>query len=113
MMKLYKGFTLIELMIVIAIISILGAVVSGGIFNNLGKTEARAYQNVEKFMSNNGITMEQVKRRTCAGDSDGDGYGSCAIVMKDGEKINLNCPASWSSEWQGATSCKEVDYIIK
>ena len=41
-MKHQKGFTVVELLIVIAIIGILAAIVSGAFLNNRGATEDRA-----------------------------------------------------------------------
>jgi hypothetical protein len=61
-------------------------------------------------MAQNFIEMNdlEVKRLTCAGDSDRDGYGSCVIRTIDGEMISLKCPTDFFAvNMFGATSCKE------
>lgn len=105
-MKFNKGFTLIELMVVAAVLGILAAVTVSVFINNMGATEQRSYDAAHKYVADNNI---QVKRMTCAGDSDRDGYGTCTLVTQD-EKIFLQCPSSWGDVnlW-GATSCKEVE----
>jgi prepilin-type N-terminal cleavage/methylation domain-containing protein len=99
------GFTLIELMIAVAVVGIIAAIASGFIFNTKGATERRAYESAQHFISTNGI---KVKRITCAGDSDSDGYGSCSILTEENEKIMLQCPSGFFDKWTGAVSCKEV-----
>lgn len=78
-------------------------------WNNRGATEARAYDGVHAFIKQNSI---QSKRITCAGDSDGNGYGTCTIAATDGEVIALECPTDFIdvNVW-GATSCKEVPML--
>lgn len=101
-----KGFTVIELLIVIAIIGILAAVVSGAILDNRGATEKRAKQAAVKFLEENGISYQ---RMSCAGDSDHDGYGTCNIMTDKGEKIMLNCQTGFfDTKVFGASECKEV-----
>lgn len=105
-MKKEKGFfTLIEILVIVFIALIAIGGISSAFINNRGATEARAYAALDNFVAMNNIT---VKRKTCAGDSDGDGYGSCAIVTSDGERMRISCPTNWSdiNLW-GATSCKE------
>ena len=107
-MEKSHGFTLVEVLVV-AIFSIIvfGAVV-GLFLDNMAHTEKRAEENAKIFVTKNNI---HVKRMTCAGDSDNDGYGSCAITTTDGERINLRCPASFFQVGVfGATGCKEVFY---
>jgi len=101
-----KGFTLIEVIIVLAILGILLAVVSGGLVNTRGATEARAYEGMSKFLADN--SNIQVERKTCAGDSDGDGYGTCTIVTTKGETIRLECPTGYFDRMTGAESCKDM-----
>lgn len=104
-MKKENGFTIIELLMVIVVAAILFIGIASSFINNRGATEARAYAGLDNFIVANGIT---VKRKTCAGDSDGDGYGSCAIVTGEGERMRISCPTNWGdiNLW-GATSCKE------
>lgn len=101
-----KGFTIIEIAMVLAII----AIIVGLLINNRGVTEDRAEENLELFISKNNI---DVKRSSCAGDSNDDGYGSCSIVTMDGEKIFLECPSSLSSDAFGASNCKEIPAYIR
>lgn len=105
-MKKENGFfTLIEILMVVFIALIVIGGITSSFINNRGATEARAYAGLDNFIVANGIT---VKRKTCAGDSDGDGYGSCAIVTSEGERMRISCPTNWGdlNLW-GATSCKE------
>lgn len=73
-------------------------------------SEKRAEKNARLFVEKNKIN---VKRLTCAGDTVDpkykvrDGYGSCALVTKEGEKIMLQCPADFLENLMGAKSCKE------
>jgi hypothetical protein len=62
------------------------------------------------FISNNHL---QVKRKSCAGDSDGDGYGSCTVVTTEGEKIFLQCPSDFLGNLSGGTGCKETTGVVK
>jgi hypothetical protein len=101
-----KGITFVEATIILVIVSLVSVIAAGAILNNRGATERRAYENSNIFIKDNGIS---VKRKTCAGDSNNDGYGTCNILTEDGEKIILQCPTSYFSiNWFGAKSCKEV-----
>lgn len=111
MKQFQKGFTLIELMVVCVIALIIFSVFSNGILNNRGSTESRAKENAQLFIKENNL---EVTRLNCAGDSDNDGYGSCTVVVKDGEKIMLECPAGFfQTNLFGATGCKEVFMLQK
>ena len=98
-------------MIVVSIFLVGSTIIFGAFINNAAQTEKRAYEGANAFISSNEI---DVKRMTCARDSDGDGYGACAIVTPTGEKIYLECPTDWFTvSVLGATSCKEVDTTLK
>lgn len=99
------GFTLIELMIVLIVISAVLGILVVPFLNPPGKTEASAYSAADKFIATNSI---KVKRKTCAHDSDGDGQASCTIATEDGEKIFLSCPVGIINKAMGAESCKEI-----
>jgi len=105
-----KGFTLVELIIVLVIGVIFLGIISGGACNTRGQTEKRAYDGLNLFLQRN--PNIQVERSSCAGDSDGDGYGTCTIVQRSGETIRLECPTGWFDRWSGAQSCKEVTNVI-
>ena len=105
-MKNQKGFTIIELLIVFVMVVFFAGIIASGFVNNRGATEARAYTGADKFITDNAI---QIKRLTCAGDSDGDGYGSCTLATMDGERIRISCPTNWADiNIFDASSCKEV-----
>ncbi|MCX6714817.1 MAG: type II secretion system protein [Candidatus Uhrbacteria bacterium] len=80
-----KGFTLIELMIVLAIISIL-AVVVGGMFRGcsaVSGSKQEAMATMRTYATEMGWKMVG---GTCADtDSDGDGYISCTINVQEVE----------------------------
>ncbi len=105
-----KGISLIEIMIVMAILGILLTIVISTTINSPGVTENRATTNADKWISETGIT---IKRKSYSHDSDGDGYGSCTVVTQEGEKIYLQCVSGWFQEFTGASGCKEVDTLIK
>lgn len=100
--------TITELTVLAAGFAVIAAIILMGLFaNNRAFTESRATDAAKLFAQQNDI---EVKRLSCAGDSDGDGYGSCTLVSKDNEKINLQCPTGFmSTKVLGATGCKEVD----
>ena len=106
--------TLIEFLIkaifaVVLLVIIVGSII-GTFMNNMSATEARAEKNAMIFVEKNQIN---VKRMTCAGDSDNDGYGSCAITTAENERINLRCPSDFVSvAIFGAKGCKEVFYDV-
>lgn len=114
-MRKEKGFTMIELLITLVIGTIIMLPISGLVvdffLNNRGATEERAYEGMNAFIMDNDL---QVSRSSCAGDSDGDGYGSCTIVLESGERIYLDCPSSWGSvNLFGASGCKEIEARFK
>jgi hypothetical protein len=105
----FPRFGLIEVFIglvipgifLVVILSIFGNL----IFNRPGKTEERATVAAQHFVMVNKI---ETTRLSCAYDADNDGYGSCTAVTPAGEKLYLQCPASWGNTMMGATNCKEV-----
>lgn len=116
-MKNQKGFTLAHILLTLLIISILVVVTTNictiwlSFANNRGATEKRAYTAANYFVAKNQL---QTKRLTCAGDSDGDGYGSCTLILTDGEKIRLECVSDFmDTKIYGAKGCKEMDIQVK
>lgn len=94
-------------MIFVAIIGIVVVTISSIFVNNRGATEHRAYDGMKLFIARNNIA--DIKRNTCAGDSDGDGYGTCTIVTSQSETITIQCPTDWMDlHVFGVSSCKEI-----
>jgi hypothetical protein len=101
-----KFETGVKLFIGLVFLMAIPGVFLGGCMNNKGATEKRALENAKKFAVENNLKIQRIN---CAGDSDGDGFGSCTIVTDKNEKIMLQCPSDWSDTkiW-GATGCKEI-----
>jgi len=58
-----------------------------------------ADDNLNRYVADNRL---QITRKSCASDSDGDGYGSCSIALSTGERVWLQCPV------KAGLNCKEV-----
>lgn len=109
-MKKNTGFTLIELMTVLAVMAILGVIVANILLNNSGATQKRAKQQAITYASEYGI---QYKRLDCLPDSDSDGYSTCTMTTDEKERIFLQCISGfWSGVW-GADGCTEVDTVMR
>lgn len=102
-----SGFTLIELMVVIAILSILASVVIGGFSSGSTDGKVNALDNRQAYIDESGINMREIKRKSCTVDSDYDGWASCTIMMNDGEKIELQCSTDPVPDEGIAKGCKE------
>lgn len=101
-----NGFGLIENLGLIAVLAGAAFILALVFLNNRGYTEERAYQFAKSFVEQNQL---DVARMTCAGDSNNDGYGSCAVTLKNDERIMLQCPTDFFAvRVFGASSCKEV-----
>jgi type II secretory pathway pseudopilin PulG len=105
-MKKSNGFTVVELLICLMFVVMLSLLMMNGCLNNRAFTEQRANKGAKEYIAKNGIA---ITRWSCAGDSDGDGYGTCNLVLASGEKIVLNCPTDYFDVniW-GASGCKEI-----
>jgi type II secretory pathway pseudopilin PulG len=104
--EMRKGFTVIDFLVVVGIVMVAGLAIGNGCLNNRAWTEQRASDGAQAYINKNGL---QVSRWSCAGDSDGDGYGTCTLVLASGEKVVLNCPTNfWDVNVWGAGGCKEV-----
>lgn len=115
-MKKENGYTAIEVIISVFILLVVCLAILAPIqkftVNSLSATESRAYEGLQRFIDKNDIS--NIKRKTCAGDSDDDGYGSCSVTLTDGEKIYLLCPTDFiQNKLIGAESCKEVEGVYR
>ena len=105
-----KGLTAIEFMIFLAFAGIVASLGMNMFANNPGQTEARSVIAAENWAKKSGVTPQ---RSNCAPDADGDGYGSCTVVTQSGEKVYLQCAASWWNHFTGSKGCKEVETNIR
>ncbi len=95
-----SGFTLVELMIVLAIVGIIAAIVCGNVANCSGATQGNATAAMRGYMTD--IYRAPDARIQCVQrDSDGDGYVSCTGAYEDGEgktqTVHVEC-AYWLNE---------------
>lgn len=94
-----KGFTIVELMVVIVIMAILGAVVFGRMGMGGGSKE-EAMQSYVAFIE---PSAQNIRVRCQDWDSDGDGYTRCTaafIVNGKSQSAAAECPGmmSWNSD---------------
>jgi len=98
-----RGFTLIELMIVVGIVGVLGVLVLYGIRRYLASdSQASAEESARIWASKMGYELQGspvcVER-----DTDGDGYVSCTLNVKgQAQPMALDCAARWS----GNSGCR-------
>lgn len=105
-----NGYTMTELTVMLSAVSLLGFMATSLVLDNPGATEKRAAESARLWLTEQRVDL---KRLSCAYDSDGDGYGSCTVVTQNDERIFLQCPASWFNNAMGAHTCKEVGENIK
>lgn len=104
MKKRRSGFTLIELMIVVAIVSIVGFIVLGQVFwaPSQGQIESVAKHHAQQMGWN-------VEGLSCVKyDTDGDGYHSCTINTGVSERAIL---CAWSRTDWGNRGCKTAPLL--
>lgn len=110
-MQKSKGYSLHDITAVLLIVGGILLAILAYFVNNPAATENRAYDGAKQFIKTNNISST---RLTCARDSDGDGYGGCAVITAEKEKIYLECPTDFLTVVVfGATSCKEVETTIR
>ena len=103
-----------EMFVIAVIVAIFGIIVAGSAYNPVmnspGATERRVTDNAKVWAKESNV---KYSRLSCAYDSDNDGYGSCSLAKKSSEKITLQCPTGWWTNYTGARQCKELDSINK
>jgi len=87
-----KGYTFVELLVCILIFSVLLLIVVTTLFDNRPQTQKRAYSNAKEFVATYNIDAERI---TCMGTTDTDGYGTCAVTLRNGKRMMLQCPATF------------------
>lgn len=108
-MHTQKGVISFQIVVCLAIVAILAVIIGEATLDNMSHTKQRAEANAKLFLAQNKL---ETKIFTCAGDSDGDGYGTCSMTLQDGSKLQLECSSRFMNVtvW-GDTSCKEKSLI--
>ena len=94
MRKLQKGFTLIEIMMVVAVIALIGAVVVGISCRSAVSSKGEAERSAKAWAAQLGGEVTGVN--CTRNDTDGDGYVSCTIFRKDKDPISVDCAARFT-----------------
>jgi len=109
-MKRNHGFTLVELLIVVSIIGVIGAIVFGFIFRSCTSNSGEAEAEARKYAASLGV---EIKGVSCTDrDTDHDGYVSCSISYNDNGKLAIT-PVECATRWSTNSGCKSPRQAIR
>jgi prepilin-type N-terminal cleavage/methylation domain-containing protein len=102
-MKKNRGFTLVELMIVVAIIGPVLVLIGWFTFRGCTSNEGSAEEEARKYGMQLGL---EVKGVSCTNrDTDGDGYVSCSISHNENGKLSI-MPVECAVKFGMNSGCK-------